>query len=270
MSVFNWTIPESWDRNYFLYVLYIIGYISVFDSDAYGVIPQHCTLGGYNIFYAPKYAIISNPLFRESKTLDIDRDCVLLKLEPDYCGLYDIVDYYGDMMALAAEAAGVNLLNSKLAFVFTAKNKAAAESFKKLYDDIASGQPAAFADKSLMDDDGNLLVQMFSQDVGGNFIADRLLEVLRTIRTMFLTDIGIPNANTTKRERLLVDEVNANNFETKAKCILWLDELKKGCRKIRDKYGINISVELRPDLEVERYGGLGVDPDDVPDKPGTV
>lgn len=249
MSVFKWKMPESWDRNYFLYVLYVIGYIGILNTDAFGVIPQHGGLGGYNVFYQPRYMLIMNPLFKQTYKPVIGEQCVCLRLQPDYLGLYDIVDYYGDLMALAAEAAGVNLLNSKLAIVFGATNKATSESLKKLYDEIASGNPAVFVDKNLFNEEGNLNVTLFNQDVGGNYIADRLLDTMRTIRCQFLTDIGIPNANTQKRERLITDEVNANNFETKAKCALWLEELQKGCKNARDMFGIELTVDWRDDLK---------------------
>lgn len=249
MSVFDWKLPETWSKNYFLYVLYVIGYIGIVNTDRFGVIPQHGGLGGYNVFYQPRYMLINNPLFAGTLKPVIDEDCVCLRLQPDYCGLFDIVDYYGDLMALCAEATGINLVNSKLSFIFAAKNKATAESLKALYDKIAGGEPAAFADKELFDDEGNLTVSMFNQDVGRNFIADRLLDTMRTIRCQFLTDIGIPNANTDKRERLITDEVNANNFETRAKCSVWLDELQKGCRKVKEMFGVEISVDWREDLK---------------------
>lgn len=249
MSVFDWKLPETWSKNYFLYVLYVIGYIGIVNTDRFGVIPQHGGLGGYNVFYQPRYMLINNPLFAGTLKPVIDEDCVCLRLQPDYCGLYDIVDYYGDLMALCAEATGINLVNSKLSFIFAAKNKATAESLKALYDKIAGGEPAAFADKELFDDEGNLTMSMFNQDVGRNFISDRLLDTMRTIRCQFLTDIGIPNANTDKRERLITDEVNANNFETRAKCSVWLDELQKGCRKVKEMFGIDISVDWREDLK---------------------
>ncbi len=253
MSVFEWKMPETWDRNYFLYVLYVIGYIGIVDTDAFGVIPQHGGLGGYNVFYQPRYMLINNPLFSKTYRPVIGDECVCLRLQPDYCGLYDVVDYYGDLMALCAEAAGVNLLNSKLSFVFGADNKALAESLKKLYDNVASGEPAVFMDKSsLYDEDGNSRIMLFNQDVGGNYIADRLLDTMRTIRCQFLTDIGIPNANTQKRERLITDEVNANNFETIAKCSLWLEELKKGCKAARDMFGIELDVDWREELKGEK------------------
>lgn len=248
MSVFEWQMPEEWDRSYFLYVLYVMGYIAIINTDRYGVIPQHGGLGGYNVFYAPKYMVINNPLIRGTLQPEIGVDCVALRLEPDWLGLYDIVDFYGDMMALTAETAGVNILNSKLSYVFAADNKASAESYKHLYDELSVGNPAAVVDKELLDEDGSLRVQLFNQNVGQNFIADRLLDVLRDIRCMFLTDIGIPNANTQKRERLISDEVNANNGETRSKCVLWLAELKRGCKQAREMFGIDLDVNWRKDL----------------------
>jgi len=256
ISVFEWKIPESWDKNYFLYVLYVWGYIFILDTDRYGVIPQHGGLGGFNVFYAPRYGIITNPLFEKTYQPVIGEDCVLLRLEPDYKGLYDIIDYYGDLMALAAEAAGVNLLNSKLSFAFGAKNKAMAESFKKLYDNFASGEPAVFFDKNLLDDDNKLQVEMFNQDVGQNFITDKLLDVMRSIRCMFLTDIGIPNTNLYKASGVGEAEVAANNLETRSKCALWLAELKDGCQKVKDMFGVDISVEWRGELQSMMGGAL--------------
>ena len=248
-SVFEWKMPENFDKNYFLYVLYVIGFIGIIETDKYGVIPQHGGLGGYTVQYQPQYMLINNPKFAGTLKPLIGEDCACIRLQPDYCGLYDIVDYYGDLMALCAEASGVNLLNSKLSFIFAAEDQTTANSFKKLYDKIAGGEPAVFADKKLFDDEGNLRVTMFNQDVGGNFIADRLLDTMRTIRCQFLTDIGIPNANTDKRERLITDEVKANDFETRAKCSVWLDELKKGCAQARELFGIELDVDWREDLK---------------------
>lgn len=250
MSVFEWKMPESWDRAYFLYVLYVWGYIGIIRTDAFGVIPQHGTLGGRNVFYAPSKLLVSNPLFDQSYSLKIGEECTLLRLQPDYCGLYDVVDFYGDMMALTAETAGVNLINSRLSFVFAANNKAMAESFKDLYDQIAEGNPATFADKKLFDDDGKLKVAFLNQNVGESFILPQLLDCLQAIRCLFLTAVGIPNVNVMKQSGVSLSEVNANDFETKANCELWLDELKKGCELANAMYpGIDISVDWRKDLK---------------------
>lgn len=262
ISRFKFTLPERWDFNYFTTVLFVIGYIFTFDKEPfYGLIPQHGFVGGRNIQYQPYYATISNPLFKNkgSYKLIIGKDCACIKLQPDYCGLYDIIDYYGDLMALCAETIGVNILNSKLSFVFAAENKATAESFKKLYDNYASGEPAGFADKKLFDENGQLRINLLVQNVGQNFIADRLLDCLGAIRNKFLTDIGIPNANTDKRERLLTDEINANNFETASKASVWLETMKKGMETARNLHGLTIDQLNVEWSETPNFANVGGD-----------
>lgn len=246
ISVFKWDIPKFWDKDYFLYVLYCMGYIGVINTDRWGVICQHGTLSGYGVFYQPTDFIIANPLFRGGTIrTKIGVNSELIKLQLDYGSILDLVNYYGDMMALSAESAGVNLLNSKLSYLFAAGNKAGAESFKKLYDKIASGEGAAVFDKALLDDDGKLNLQMFNQNLKNTYIAGDILADLRKYKDEFLTAVGINNANTDKKERLITDEVNANNEETRTLADLWLEQLKECCEKVNTMFGINISVNWR-------------------------
>lgn len=251
-SRFKFTLPEEWDSNYFLYTLFCCGFSAIFDTDAYGVINQHCGLEGRNIYYQPTHVLISNPLIRTMRA-KIGTECALVKLQPNYSGIMDIVSYYANMLALCVEAAQINLLNSHVAYVFAAPSKTKAESYKKLYDSIAKGNPAVFADSSLFDEQGRLMVQMMTQNVGQNYIVDKLLNDMQHIRKQFLTDIGIPNANTEKRERMIVDEANANNFETEAKASLWLETIREGFDQANRMYNLNLAVELRRE-EVGSYG----------------
>ena len=97
------------------------------------------------------------------------------------------------------------------------------------------------------------MVQMMTQNVGQNYIVDKLLNDMQHIRKQFLTDIGIPNANTEKRERMIVDEANANNFETEAKASLWLETIREGFDQANRMFDLNLAVELRRE-EVVSYG----------------
>jgi phage host-nuclease inhibitor protein Gam len=132
-----------------------------------------------------------------------------------------------------------------LSYVFAADNRAAAASFEKLYDDIASGKPSSVIDTHLVKKDGTPAWQLFQQNVGQNYIVGDILSDMRKIENMFNTAIGIPNANTDKKERLISDEVQANNNETSTLCELWLDELQKTCEKTREMFGIEICVDWR-------------------------
>lgn len=245
MSVFKWDMPAVWSKNYFLYTLYCCGWISVINTRPFGVIPQGCSLTGYNVFYNPTNAVICNPLLRGITNPRIDVDCTVIKLQPDYGSIMDLVTYYGDMMATAATTCGINLHNSKLSYIFTAKNKSTAATFKELYKRLSNGEPMAVVDKDLFTTDGSPAWQAFEQNVGQNYIVDKLLADLRKLENMFDTAIGIPNANIEKRERMIVDEVNANNAETATLCEMWLDELRDGLNKTNRMFGLNLSVDWR-------------------------
>lgn len=246
ISVFKFEgIPESWAKDYFLYTLFVFGYCAVINTDKYGVIPQHCTLSGYNIFYRPNRAIITNPLFKRTITARIGKDTELIRMAPDWCGVWDIVEYYADLMALTSETIAVNLINSKFSYVFAAEDKTSAESLKKLYDQIASGEPAAFADKKLFTDDGDPSWYLFVQNLKQNYIAGDLLEDLAKIDSRFNTEIGIPNVNIAKASGVGAAEVMANNVDTQSKAELWLETIRDSLTKVNNMFGLNISVSLR-------------------------
>lgn len=244
ISVFKWTLPEEWDQDYFLYTLYGLGFIAVINTPKFGTICQAGALGGYNIYYRPTYVIITNPLFN-TITADINKDAAIIKLMPDYSSIQDIIGYYADQMALAAEAIGINLLGVKTNTIFGANTKAQAEAYKKMFDQISNGEPAVVIGKNLMDEQGKPSWFPFVQNIKESYVASDILSDMRKIEAMFDTDLGIPNANTDKRERLITDEVNANNVETATRCELWLEEIRKGLNKANEMFGLSLAVDWR-------------------------
>ena len=238
MSLFTWNLPDNWDKDYFLYTLYCWGYVAVVKTDKYGVIPQGCTLGGLNIFYRPTWALISNPLLKGILRPVIDEQCTLFKLRPDYAGIMDVTCHYAELLAMVTETVATNLYNSQLSYVFTATGKGAAESFKKLYDRIHSGNPAAVIDRSLLDKDGKPAWSAFEQNLRNVFICPELQSFKKDLLNEYLTLIGIPTANTEKKERLIVDEVNSNNVETAIDWDRSLEGLRKTCEKTRKMFGL--------------------------------
>lgn len=245
ISVFEWKIPDHWNRDYFLYCLYCWGVVAVINTDKFGVIPQGCGLKGYNVFYMPTNAIITNPLLSGILEPRIGVECEIFKLQPDFGGIMDLVNSTAEDLALCSEAISMNTINSKLAYVFAAGNKAAAQSFKKLYDDIAKGEPAAVIDTRLFSKDGKPTWCFFSQDLKSNFIAPDLIDTMHEIEARFDQQIGIPSANRDKKERLTTDEVNVNNVDTFSKCALWLESLQESCKRVNAMFNLDVSVDWR-------------------------
>lgn len=245
IAVFKWKLPERWAKNYFLYCLYCWGYIAIVNTNKFGVIPQGCSLSGYDVMYQPTHATIANPLLRGILQPRIDVQCALIRLQPDYGGIMDKVNFYADVMALSAETVGTNLFNSKLAYVFGCTSKNQSETFKKMYDNIASGEPAQFVNKELFNEDGSPNWMIFNQNLKQTYIVSDVMDDMRKWELKFCSDLGIPNSNTEKKERLIEAEVESNDVEVKLWADLALEELQKGCKKANDLFGIDLSVDWR-------------------------
>ena len=245
MSVFEFELPEMWDKNYFLYSLFLNGYLAIVNTDKFGVICQHCGLRGYNIYYNPTHAIIVNPLLTGILEPKIGTQCSLIRLQPNYSGVSDIVNYYADNMAMTAEACEMNIMNSKLSFLFAVRGKSQAESMKKILDQVMRGELGVFYDEKLKMGNENIPLDFFNNDLKKNFIAPELQDTLRRWEEMFCNEVGIPNIRSDKKERMIVDEVNSNNIECFTKAELWLETLKEGVEQTNKMFNLDLGVKLR-------------------------
>ena len=246
ISVFKFEgLPETWSIDYFLYTLFMWGFVAIVNTDKFGVIPQQCSLYGYDVFYRPTNVNIANPLLRGNLTPRIDTECALIRMQPDYGSCWDIVSYYADLLALCTESLGVNLVNSKLAYVFACDDKTVAESFKKMYDKLNEGNPAVFADKKLFAEDGSPMWDTFQNNLKQNYIAKEILEDMTKIDARFCTEVGIPNVNVAKESGVTSNEVEANNIDTKTKASLWLDTIRSGLNKANELFDLNMTVQFR-------------------------
>ena len=255
VSVFRWELPDAWKRTLFLYCLYCEGRVCIVNTDKYGVLPQPCTLGGRGVQYEPTYAIVANPLLKGIRRPRIGTQCAIIRIMPDYGGIMDIINYYAREMALTVETLEINMLNSKLSYVFgvpkEGNRKAAAESLKKVFDQIISGVPAAFADQELVDRNGRPTWQLFLQDVGKNFIAPELQETLRKLECEFAASVGIPsNLATSKQERVNTMEVSTNNVETAIGPAQWLELAREGLETANRLFNLNMAVDWRFEPDV--------------------
>ena len=249
ISVYEFkNIPETWSIDYFLYTLFIMGFIAIIKTDKYGVIPQHCSLFGYDVFYRPTNCNITNPLLKGILQPRIGIECEIIKMQPDYGSCWDIISYYADLLALATESISANMVNSKLAYVFASESKTTAESFKKMYDKINEGDPAVFVDKKLFAEDGSPLWTTFQNNLKQNYIVPDILDDMAKIDARFCTEIGIPNINMAKESGVTDNEVEANDIDTKSKAALWLETINDGLDKVNKMFNLNITCNFRQEM----------------------
>ena len=106
---------------------------------------------------------------------------------------------------------------------------------QKMYDDMTAGKPAVFVKRSTVQKS-----DIYFNNVKNNFVADDIQIVQRKIIDSFLTCIGINNANTDKRERMIRAEAESNDTEVQASVEHWLETVNHGLDVANRLYGLNL------------------------------
>ena len=232
-------MPDTWDIDYVYQRLFLDGHFCITDT-AMGVLPLRCGFSGVNVFEHPTRCVIANPVLGSFERT-IGEDCALIKLQSNYVGIWDIINRYAVLLSMCDSSIAVNLMNSKVAAIFGAETKQEAETYKQMFDQINQGRPGVFV--------ANNLVQRLSDRLVFNrvkeaYIADKVEDLKQQLINDFLSDIGINNANTEKRERLVSNEVMSNRQEVRSGAESWIRNVKEGFREANRLYGLNLDIRL--------------------------
>lgn len=240
-SVIDFELPDTWQGNikdFFLYCLYKYGYVAVFNYDDVGIVFQPCTLSGYNFYYQPTDAIISNPKYQD--TLIIGESCELIKLTPDYVGVWDVIEYYAERFSQLDNAINMSLINCKTPYILGAKNKTASSALKKIIDKVNGGEPAVIFDEKLMNDPNSKdtpfqLLELLRNPKEAYLTTDQLMD-FRTILDNFDSEIGIPALPYQKKERLVSDEATMRAYDGSARSLTWFNTLTSSIIEVKKLY----------------------------------
>lgn len=225
-----------WDKDYIREALLLKGYFTVTESEEGVLLPLKCGATGVNVFNRATTVVVANPVINSfNRTIGVDCELVYLQQKQGsrFRSLSPIITTFAQKLANCDAAIDINLFNSRTPFIFQAPNQQVSESFKAMYDEISQGEPATFVDESignlLQGSEGSNLIVLKAKE---NFVADVVQNEKMQILNEYLTCIGINTANTTKRERQIVDEVNANNVEIMANIKLWKQNVEECCDRV--------------------------------------
>lgn len=253
-SVLDVKYNSTIDIDYFKYVLLGAGYIAITKTPLYGIFAQLPTLTGYDMYCKPTTVDIHSYATNadiDLNGLKIGKDCAVIYLRPTRCGIFDIIGYYSYKLALVASSFDMNIFNSKLAFMMASKSKASAQTLKKIYDQVQSGNPAVAFDEKIKTDDAmrggkTELWETFNKDLKQNFIAPELIDVFEKLLDQFDTEVGIPSVGSDKKERLNVLETEKNDVETVTRLTTWLETMQPGINDANRLYPeLKLSITMR-------------------------
>ena len=247
MLVFK-NLPESWPENFLKILLFGIGYCAVFQSERFGdeennkVAFNPATIGGFDFYYQPEYAMVSNPKFQ--KKLWIGKDCEILQINEDFRGIFDIVDYYAAKLANLSIALNMQTANAKIPAVFTCATDKERRTIEAAYDDVQSGKPILIIKNSENSDEiipTKNLVEAVYQELAKTYIGTELLENIRTTLDMWYETIGYAVA-LDKNSHVLNEEADFQFSQSTTKVKTWTNMLNIGFEKINKMFNTNMEV----------------------------
>lgn len=244
LSVIKFNLPDGWNKRYFKNVLFGCGYIGIINTPKYGIIPQIANVSGYGLYLQPTKLLVSQPFVQFEG--DINKNCSVIKLTPDYKGITDIIEHYALQLSKCCTSIDVSLVNSRLSFLAYAKTKQGAETLKMILEKISSGEPAVVVDRIVKGDDlnGNENIFTAAFDPARNYITDKLLNDFTTILNSFDREIGIPTIDD-KKERRIETEINTMISDTGTRLETWRECLDESIEETKNVFPeIDISYEI--------------------------
>lgn len=256
-------LPDTWEgavRDFFYWCIFAYGYVGVFKTPEFGLSFQPGVLYGFDFYYQPVEFIVANPKMQKMKhRFKIHKEAEIIKLTPDYRGIFDIISYYA--MLLSSLDAGINssIVNSKFVWLMGAKNKPAAEALKKVFDKVASGEPAIVLDQSLLQMDPQSKEDPWSflerSSVKNSYLTTDMLMDRQTLLSAFDAEIGIKSLPYNKKERLVTAEAESREQDSTARLDVWKATLDNSLELVNKLFKTSITAELHYDEKEDMNDG---------------
>ena len=240
-SMFEWlNLPESIDPRFLEMVLFERGHALYFNDDVMGnlVLPANF-IGRFDVYNIPirRHAYASNG-YQNDKT---DKDSVIIYNNYLRTNSVDIVRYYADRLWNLDRIIDVNA-NAQKTPVLIVGTEAQQLTLKNLYMKWDGNEPVIFGDKDLD------LKSLQALRTDAPYVGKDLYELKNQIWNEALTYLGISNTNTTKKERLITDEVIRNMGGVIASRYSRLQARREAVDKINAMFGTEIEVNYRQDF----------------------
>ncbi len=237
LHMFEWDgLPKTIKQEYIERVLFYHGRALFFKDKNLGFL---CLQGtpeeGVNVYGEHiRYRGVGHN-YNEVYTLE---EAVLIKnnmlMTPTY---NDVIMYAGKLLEIE-RSLDVNVKAQKTPYILACDSNDLL-SFKNIFKKIDGNEPVIYADKNL-----NLAsLEVFLTPAP--FICDKLADYRHDVKNEMLSILGINNANTDKRERLVTDEVNANNDYIDRNVDYMLITRQRAAEQINAMFKLSVTVSRK-------------------------
>jgi hypothetical protein len=238
LSLFEWEgLPEGCNARHLESSLYLYGRALFYKDDTKGYMNSKCTPSGtLNHYDEPVAYTATSTVYNVMYKRD---ECVLIRNNYLERPTDHTVVLFASRLTEAERTIDVNIKAQKTPVMITCDEKDRL-TMLALYKKYEENECMILGSKQMNTDK----IKVFKTDAP--FIADKMQVYKRDIMNEMLTFFGINNTNSDKRERLITDEVNANNEVIDINSQSMLLTRLEACQQINTMFpDLKVSVRMR-------------------------
>lgn len=226
----------------------LFGFAGIFKHKKYGLVTSWGDLSGINHYNRPTTYVWSQAGMG-SGNLVIGKECAIIYNDTsdetsEYQtphGLTDLINRFARLLADVDASLDILTVNTRATTWSVAKNRSLAESIRAAYTKKRLGEFDVITDPSLLDQ-----VKTVALTAPGNGQAATVSDLIQLKEHLirdFMSQIGIKSAER-KAERMLTDEIAADDAMLDANLADMLAARKRGVERVNKLFGTNITVDL--------------------------
>lgn len=260
-ALFKWEgLPNGIDEKWIERYLFTEGACIFYKDPTLGFMVAKMGIDGtYNAYDEPTkvFPYATNYIY-EGEQLINNSNCIIIRNNDDMIPTYPTIQLYSFKLTNIDRTIDTNVIAQKTPIIVKCTDKQKL-SFKNAMNQRNDNEPVIYADKGLNTEEVKVL------DIKAPIVFDKLQLQKHAVWNECMTFLGINNANMDKKERLVDDEVQANNEQVQASEDIFLKARQKACEEINKMFGTNISVKRRNLSKnvLERLEDLENDANDV-------
>lgn len=250
LNQFKWSgLPDTIEERHIERLMFNDGKALFFEDKELGLLCLPCGFSSrVNVYGDPlSYKVTGFGYSKEIKAAN----SVLIENNKLRMPTRSAILYFVNQLYEVLRTRDVNVKTLKMPFIVSGDDKSIL-TLKKVLEDIDNNVFAIFGDKSYNIED---VIKVFQ--TGVKCMTNELTDLYHDVMNEALTYMGINNANTDKRERLITSEADSNNQFIDSCSEMFLEARKRACERINEMFGLNVSVELRVTREAPQMSEEG-------------
>lgn len=239
-SVFKWeNLPNGMDEKWIERYLFNEGRCVFFNDPERGFMVAKCNDDGdLNYYDEPTKICPVATNYNDVNSLTNGVDAVIIQNNDIAAPTCPTAELFALRLAEMTRTIDINVNAQKTPTLILCSEKQRL-TLKQVYKQWNSFEPMIFGDKNL-DIDG---IKVLKTDAP--IVFDKLQLQKHALWNECMTFLGINNANQDKRERLVTDEVSANNQQIEQSSELMLKARERAAEQINELFDLNIKVSRR-------------------------